>query len=191
MHTTIKVWLSAVRHMHVIAGLHDLFSEQLTPCLQLVLCGIKKSQASTPSRVRLPITLELMQNIRQVLFSQPHSYTNIMLWATCCLAFFGFLCVSEFTIPTDYDPSLHLSMQDIAIDHRDNPSILKVIIKQSKTDPFRQGVQIYIPGSNTQKCMSHTRHPAILGTTWTTIHHGARSWSHQTILLFNLKFSSN
>jgi len=26
-HTTIKMYLSAVRHMHAIAGLHDLFSE--------------------------------------------------------------------------------------------------------------------------------------------------------------------
>ena len=28
---TIKVYLSAVRHMHVIAGLHTFFSQQLTP----------------------------------------------------------------------------------------------------------------------------------------------------------------
>ena len=39
-HTTIKVYLSAVHHMHVFAGLHEFFSEQLTPQLQLALCGI-------------------------------------------------------------------------------------------------------------------------------------------------------
>jgi len=36
-HTTIKVYLSAVRHMHIVAGLHEIFNEQLTPQLQLVL----------------------------------------------------------------------------------------------------------------------------------------------------------
>ena len=30
-HTIIKVYLSAVRHMHVAAGLHELFTKQLTP----------------------------------------------------------------------------------------------------------------------------------------------------------------
>jgi len=154
-HTTIKVYLSAIRHMHIIAGLHNSFNEQLTPRLQLVIRGIKKSQAlTTPQRVRLPITLAIMQSIKQRLSDQPHSYSNIMLWAACCLAFFGFLRVSEFTVPchTDYDPSLHLSLQDISIDNRDNPRILKVNIKQSKTDPFRQGVQIYLGATDTPLC---------------------------------------
>ena len=77
-----------------------------------------------------------------------------MLWAACCLAFFGFLCVSEFTIPShnDYDPSLHLSLQDISMDNRDNPNVLRIRIKQSKTDPFRQGVQIYLGATNTNVC---------------------------------------
>ena len=57
-HTTIKVYLSAVHHMHVVAGLHELFSEQLTPQLELALRCIKKFQASNASpEVRLPITL--------------------------------------------------------------------------------------------------------------------------------------
>ena len=45
-HTTIKVYLSAVWHMHVSAGQHDFFNTQLTPYLQLTLKGIQKSQAS-------------------------------------------------------------------------------------------------------------------------------------------------
>jgi len=77
-----------------------------------------------------------------------------MLWAACCLALFGFLRISEFTVPchTDYDPSLHLSLQDISIDNRGNPCILKVNIKQSKTDPFQQGVQIYLGATDTPLC---------------------------------------
>ena len=65
-----------------------------------------------------------------------------MMWAACCLAFFGFLRSSEFTIPTQsgYDPEVHLSPNDVAVDNRAKPRLLKVTIKQSKTDPFRQGV---------------------------------------------------
>ena len=93
-HTTIKVYLAGVRHMHVSAGLFSFFDKQLTPRLQLTLKGIQKNQAVTQSpRIRLPITLQLMGNIKALLAKQPSSYSNIMIWAACCLAFFGF-CVS-------------------------------------------------------------------------------------------------
>lgn len=154
-HGTIKVYLSAVRHMHIMSGLHEYFSQQLTPRLQLALIGIKRSQAATsPPRTRLPITLQLMHNIKGLLSQQPSSYDNIMLWATCCMAFFGFLRVSEFTVPNqgDYDESTHLSLNDISIDNRCNPRLVKVHIKQAKTDPFRQGVDIYLGATDNPIC---------------------------------------
>ena len=51
-----------------------------------------------------------MQNIKTLLAKQPDSYFNIIIWAACYLAFFGFLRVSEFTFPADdqYDESCHL-----------------------------------------------------------------------------------
>ena len=69
-----------------------------------------------------------------------------MLWAMCCLALFGFLRVSEFTIPGEasFSPTCHLSLKDVAIDNREDPRLLQVAIKQSKTDPFRRGVDIYL-----------------------------------------------
>ena len=154
-HSTIKVYLSAVRHLHVSAGLHDHFSLQLTPRLQQVLRGIKKRQALThPPRIRLPITLQIMCQIKEVLSQEPQSYNNIMLWAACCIAFFGFLRVGEFTVPgpDDYDKSSHLSLADISVDSRTNPSLLKVTIKQSKTDPFRMEVNIYLGATDRPIC---------------------------------------
>ena len=95
-HTTIKVYISAIRHMHVSAGLHAEFNSQLTPRLQLTLKGIQRNQATShPPRVRLPITLQIMQSINDLLTNQPLSYTNILIWAACCLAFFGFLRVKH------------------------------------------------------------------------------------------------
>ena len=133
--------------MHISASLHYFFNAQLTPCLQLAIKGIQKSQALTqPWRVRLPITLKIMGGIKALLSKQPHSYTSIMIWAACCLAFFSFLRVSEFTIPANdqFDESCQLSFSSILVDNRSNPQQLRISIKQSNTDPFRKGVNIFL-----------------------------------------------
>ena len=154
-YTTIKVYLSAVQHMHTTVGQHSYFSQQLTPRLQQVLKGIQKAQSATqPSRVRLPITLSIMQDIKQLLLQKVQTRDNIMIWVACCLAFFGFLRVSEFTVPAQgqYDDTTHLSIADVSIDNRDFPELLQVRIKQSKTDPFRQGVNIYLGKTGNNIC---------------------------------------
>ena len=69
-----------------------------------------------------------------------------MVWAACCLAFFGFLRYSEFTVQQQgcYDSFVYLSMPDVALDSRSSTKTIRIKIKQSKTDPFRQGVHIYL-----------------------------------------------
>jgi len=44
----------------------------------------------------------------------------------------------------DYDPSVHLSYEDLLIDSKDCPSVVQVHIKRSKTDPFRKGVRLWL-----------------------------------------------
>ena len=69
-HQSIKVYLSAVHNLNVSAGLHEEFSKQLTPMLELVLKGIKKEKAkATSPTIRLPVTIEIMRRIRAVLES--------------------------------------------------------------------------------------------------------------------------
>ena len=46
----------------------------------------------------------------------------------------------------------HLSLDDIAIDDKKSPSVVQVNIKQSKTDPFRQGVQVYLGKTGKALC---------------------------------------
>ncbi len=69
-----------------------------------------------------------------------------MLWAACCLAFFGFLRAGELTVPDDssFDPSVHLCWGDLAVDNPVDPAILSVTLKASKMDPFRKGITLYI-----------------------------------------------
>ena len=67
-YTSIKVYLSAIRSMHVTSGHHNIFSQQLTPDLEQVLHGVKKEQLkSGPHREILPITADLMEQIHSVL----------------------------------------------------------------------------------------------------------------------------
>lgn len=154
-HATIKVYLSGVRSLHIVSGHHNSFTECLTPRLQQVLKGIRKEKAAVlPPRIRRPITLQIMEGIKGVLLQQPHNYHNIMMWAACCLAFFGFLRSSEFTThsTTEYDPEVHLSTDDLAVDSKIKPQLLRVVIKQSKTDPFRQGVTLYLGKTGSPIC---------------------------------------
>ena len=48
------------------------------------------------------------------------------------------LRIGELTTPDDgsYDPSVHLSFGDVAVDDPGCPAFVRVTIKQSKTDPF-------------------------------------------------------
>ena len=52
----------------------------------------------------------------------------------------------EFTSPASshFDPESCLLVGDVAVDQHANPSLLHVTLKQSKTDPFRAGVAIFM-----------------------------------------------
>ena len=62
------------------------------------------------------------------------------------MAFFGFLRAGEITVPSlkEYDPEGHLSVGDVALDSQTDPAVVTVHIKESKTDPFRKGVYVYL-----------------------------------------------
>ena len=76
------VYLAAVRHMHVTHRKYTEFQDQLTPHLQQVIKGIKKSQAATgQARIRRPITLAIMRRMQSTLEGHPHSKFDIMIWA--------------------------------------------------------------------------------------------------------------
>ena len=61
--------------------------------------------------------------------------------------FFGFLRAGEFTVPSAdaYDQTSHLSLSDVALDSHTNPSTIRLVLKQSKTERFCQGMEIFGP----------------------------------------------
>ena len=140
-HSSIKVYFSGIRALHIDQG----FPDPLTDCLRLqrVVRGIKRCQG-TSSSSRLPITDDLMLVIWRSL--DVGRADHLMFWAACSLGYFGLLRTSEFTVPnlSSFSSSLHLSVQDVAVDSSSAPSSMRIRIKGSKTDPFRKGCFVHI-----------------------------------------------
>ena len=152
-HSSIMVYLSGVRALHIEQG----FSDPLANCLRLqrVVRGNKRSQGSSSSS-RLPITDDLMLVIwRSLGLRLPD---HLMIWAACSLGYIGFLRASEFTVPSlaSSSPSYHLGVQDIAVDSPSAPLCMSLRIKGSKTDPFRKGAFIHIGLGQPPLCAVHS-----------------------------------
>ena len=153
--STIKCYLSGVRHLQLSCGLGDPKVGDMAT-LQHILRGIKSSQAKSGARprTRLPITPTILSRLRQVWERDRHDHNSIMLWAACTTCFFGFLRSGEITTPTThtFDPAYHLTLADVSIDDPGNPKVVRVHIKASKTDPFRKGVHVFLGHTSDQLC---------------------------------------
>ncbi len=123
--------------------------------LELVLHGVKRVQAleQAPPK-RQPITIELLDKLRGVWLAGTPTWNEQMLWAASSLCFFGFFRSGELTVPSDhrFDQSCHLSTADITLDSYRNPTMLKIRLKASKTDPFRVGVDVFVGRTNSPTC---------------------------------------
>ena len=73
-----------------------------------------------------------------------------MLWAAMLTAFHEFLRVSEYTSShvRQFDPLTTLCWTDVTI----SSSCITLLIKASKTDPFRQGTKIHLFRNNSHLC---------------------------------------
>ena len=95
------------------------------PRLEYVLTGIKRAESRTGAKPkpRLPVTLNILR-------------------------------AGEFTVPSRqaYDPEVHLNLTDLAIDCHDIPTLIRLRIEQSKTDPFRQGVEVFLGATKRDIC---------------------------------------
>lgn len=158
-HSTIKVYLSGVRFYQIAHGFGDPFrgSESSHPRLDYVMRGIKRAQAEGGVKLkpRLPVTPVILDKLQDLLCGSVRgSQDDLMLWAAACTGFFGFLRAAEFLCPSprEYDPSVHLSLADVAMDDHSNPSVIRIRIKQSKTDPFRAGVDVFLGRSESKIC---------------------------------------
>ena len=85
---TLKVYLAAIRLMHIEHGLPDPTMDQT---LLLVCRGIRRHQKVTERR--LPITIDILKSYLRL--SNYTLYEQRMLWLSFTLSFYGFLSASE------------------------------------------------------------------------------------------------
>ena len=151
---SIKGYLSALRHLQIAEGLGDPFLPGAFPRLEYVLKGVKHTPSAQARPPRLPITPPILRRLWGLWSKQAHNPDIVMLWAACCLGFFGFMRSGEFTTASihEFDPQAMLTPADVSVDSHQSPQILCVRLKQSKTDPFRAGVSIYMGRTNQQLC---------------------------------------
>jgi len=69
-----------------------------------------------------------------------------MTWAAATLCFFGFFHSGEITVPPEkaFDSTKHLAWGDVAIDSTEDPQLLKVHLKKTKSNQLGKKVDVYI-----------------------------------------------
>ena len=143
---TIKQYLCGIRFEYMIQGVTSPIVNMNFQRLHAAMIGIKRIQGVNRNP-KMPITgdilVQLCQSLDKGYFDM---YTNALMKAMILLAYFGFLRCGEFTVTNKFAHDENLTLSDIVIyeDH------LSILLKQSKTDPFRQGVSLLVfkTGSN-------------------------------------------
>ena len=136
--STIKLYLAGIRFHYLQAGHANPF--HALDRLQCIIRAVKRSQICS-SKPRLPIDINIIVQICNLLHKGVFSPDiDLTLECMCLLAFFGFLRCSEFTVRSISSPFTGLRIKDIIMSP-DN-SMFTLNLTASKTDPFRNGVQI-------------------------------------------------
>ena len=142
--SSIRVYLSAVRSLHIFAGEH-----YPTELLRVKL-ALRGAVRRTPQPIRkLPITVNIL---RSLLYHARFRFDKILIEAVITLAFFGCFRLGELCVPdsADFDRSIHLCLGDVTISHGDKT--LVVFLKRSKTDTTDAGVSVYVGCSGEATC---------------------------------------
>lgn len=130
--STIITYLSGLSYHHKIRGLKDNTKSFI---VSKVLEGIKRCWCKKKD-IRSPITLPLLDKLISALPSITFSrYETSLFSASCSLAFYAFLRISEFTAPNGNNyPNRAINISDVRIDQRSKSVYL--CSRQSKTDQF-------------------------------------------------------
>lgn len=152
---SIKAYLSAARHLQISMNMRDPKLGEM-PKLEQVMKGVKREYAkkSPGKRVRLLVTPDILLKLRGVWEANSKHHNSIMLWAAGSLCYFGFLRAGEITVPAEsaYDSGQHLNVSDVMVNSISDPTLIKIKIKASKTDPFRQGLDIFVGKTDNKLC---------------------------------------
>ena len=79
----------------------------------------------------MPVTPKILKLLRSVWSGNSSGFDSVMLWATCCMCYFGFLSSAEVTVPSlkEYDGGTQLIEGDVSLDSVKSPKMVQVRIK--------------------------------------------------------------
>ena len=153
--TTIKLYLCGVRFAYLKTGVSCPLFRTDTDSYSLRITALIKATKRLQGQIknpRHPITASVLS---QMCFELQNGYvspyTDCLLQAVCVMAFFGFLRCGEFTVnQQEFDPAIHLCLGDLTF----NDTYVEVLLKMSKTDPFKQGtlIPLFKQCDNTNLC---------------------------------------
>ena len=151
---SIKVYLAGVRQAQVEKGFPDPNWGRMQRLGQ-VLKGIRRHQSERglKKRVRHPVSPEVIMQLRGC-WQKKLDFDSTMLWAAVCLCYFGCLRAGEISAPERgmFDPGADLTFGDVVVDSFHDPRKVTVRIKASKTDPFREGTDVYFGRTGQPLC---------------------------------------
>ena len=158
-YATIKLYLYGIRFAYLKAGIScPLIRTDTSSCSRIttLLNAIKRVQGQV-NNPRQPIIATILDKMCSVLnMGYLTVYMDCLLLAVCVTAFFGFLRCAEFTVTNDkdFDPAYNLCLGDLTF-HENHAELL---LKSSKTDPFRQGIviQLFKNTTNYKLCPYNT-----------------------------------
>lgn len=147
--SSAKVYLAAVRSLHISQGYNDPFVN--LPRIPLVVRGLRRAKSFEPKAPKLPITALVLHTVKMQL--DLSNFNDIMFWAACCCAFFGFLRAAEFIPPSSgFSSRIHLSSDSITIDKSPVPDKVFLQLRYSKTDQFGKGYTVVLARADSALC---------------------------------------
>ena len=153
-YSTINAYLSALRYLHILHNVPEPQQASM-PKFLLVKRGIQREKAlANPQKPRLPITPNILRQIKALWSAKPIHQDTVMQWAASCLCFFGFFRLGEIVCSSEHSFSEQrdLLLSDLSVDSHAHPSYIIVRLKQSKTDQFRKGAQVIIGKTDDDFC---------------------------------------
>ena len=147
--STLKVYLAAIRALHIMHGFQDpLINRTRIP---LVIRGLRRKKSIVQRPQKRPITALILHTLKLQL--DLSKFDDIMLWAAFCTAFFGFLRAAEFTCQHNtFSPQDNLSVSSVSLDKHPVPDTVFIRISKSKTDQCFKGCSIVLARSDCAIC---------------------------------------
>ncbi|XP_033736948.1 uncharacterized protein LOC117325109 [Pecten maximus] len=142
-YSTIKLYMCGIRFICLEKNINHPSSSEL-PRVHAILNGVKRRQVRRTAS-RHPVTFSVLKQVCEYFRKQP---TDLMLETACTIAFFGFLRCGEFTVKGHFDPSIDLCINDLVL----STECALLTLKQSKTDPFREGITIKLFSTGKSIC---------------------------------------